>query len=144
MTYCLNKWNKVFSKRCIWLTHNCTLTIPVPYSFFLWTVLKDSVLFTRTSQNRRIIQGENDLRRSLVQLSAQNRIDYEIRLGCSEHNPVIFWKPPGMETTQLLWVTCSTAGLSSWTKCFSLCPVRNSPVIICACCYALKGLTPSS
>jgi len=57
--------------------------MPVPFSFLLLAILRDSVLFTSISKKHRIIQCESDLRGSLVQLHAQNRVSYEIRPDCS-------------------------------------------------------------
>lgn len=82
------------------------------------------------------------LRKFLVQPSAQSRVKYKVKPGCSEFFLVESWKPPRMETAQPLWAICCDVWLS---KCcilltlipslkhflyFSLCPL-SFVVLLC-------------
>ena len=66
------------------------------------------------SCNDRTIQAARDLRRSLVQTSAQSRVRSEIESGCSGFHPPGTLKLSRMETAQALWA--ATSWLSWWRK----------------------------
>lgn len=75
-----------------------------------------------------------DFRSFLVWPHAPSRVSFKIRPGCSELYPVRSWKHSGMNSTWILWPTCSTAGLFSEWKSFLLIPSLNLSYFSLYCC----------
>ena len=89
-----------------------------------------------SEQDHRIGQAGRDLRRCLVQPPTHNRVNSEVRPGCSGLHPARSWKPPRTETSQIPWATSATLSLSSWENSFSLYPAWPSPVSLYVSCLS--------
>lgn len=99
------------------------IRVPVVQKSILWTIyfslIKHLFWFQDLEKENCNVglqnnQVERCLRRSLIQPSAQSRVNSKIRPGFSELYPVRSWKHPMMETAQALGSNHSLAWLSSW------------------------------
>lgn len=108
-----------FLKSCAFLRLSKSI---LKYLNLFWVIIHSSGNCCSRPQGHRIIQDGRDLRRSLVQPPAGNRIICEIRLGSSGIYPAGCWKPPNMHKP-----FSTDASLSLWEFFFLSYPVWTSP-----------------